>query len=243
MNDAVPADKADAGQTQGLPEGIALTALHPVFREQPHQILDALRAAAPVHRDVEFDRIFLTRYEDVRAIVNDRTLSVDPRKGCPAPHRPNFREMEDYEPSMLVLDDPDHKRLRSLVTQAFNARAVEAARPRIRAIAERLLDGIGGALSFDVIDVLASPLPTIVIAEMLGVDPGDQASFKRWSDALIQSFNPRLYARAGGGAGARQAKPEGLPWADRRAAAGRAHRRPDQRACQRRGSGRAADHA
>ncbi len=191
MNDAMPADKADGNQTQALPEGIALTALHPVFREQPHQILDALRAAAPVHRDVEFDRVFLTRYEDVRATVNDRTLSVDPRKGCPAPHRPNFREMEDYEPSMLVLDDPDHKRLRGLVTQAFNARAVEAARPRIRAIAEQLLDGIGGAATFDVIDVLASPLPTIVIAEMLGVDPGDQADFKRWSDALIQSFNPR----------------------------------------------------
>ena len=191
MNDAMPVNKADADQTQALATGIALTALDPVFREQPHRVLDALRTGAPVHRDVEFDRVFLTRYEDVRAVVNDRTLSVDPRKGCTAPHRPNFREMEDYEPSMLVLDDPDHKRLRGLVTQAFNARAVEAARPRIRAITERLLDAIGDAVAFDVIDVLASPLPTIVIAEMLGVDPGDQADFKRWSDALIQSFNPR----------------------------------------------------
>lgn len=191
MNDATPLDKTDANQTQELPTGIALTALHPVFRDQPHQLLDALRTACPVHRDTEFDRIFLTRYEDVRATVNDRTLSVDPRKGRPAPHRPNFREMEDYEPSMLVLDDPDHKRLRGLVTQAFNARAIEAARPRIRAITERLLDGIGNASTFNVMDVLASPLPTIVIAEMLGVDPGDQADFKRWSDALIQGFNPR----------------------------------------------------
>ncbi|WP_428487170.1 cytochrome P450 [Rhodopila sp.] len=168
-----------------------MTALDQGFREQPNQILDALRTACPVHRDAEFDRIFLTRYEDVRATVNDRTLSVDPRKGRPAPNRPNFREMEDYEPSMLVLDDPDHKRLRGLVTQAFNARAIESARPRIRVVTERLLDGIGDASAFDLVDVLASPLPTIVIAEMLGVDPGDQADFKRWSDGLIQGFNPR----------------------------------------------------
>ena len=40
-------------------------------------------------------------------------------------------------------------------------------------------------------EVLAAPLPTIVIAEMLGVDPGDQIDFKRWSDAFVQAFNPR----------------------------------------------------
>ena len=191
MSDTPPTDKTDPDPAAKLPTGVALTALNPIFRDDPHRILDALRAAEPVHRDIEFDRVFLTRYEDVRAIINDRTLSVDPRKGRLGETRPNFREMEDYEPSMLVLDDPDHKRLRGLVTQAFNARAIEAIRPRVRAITERLLDTVGSAPTFDLMEVLAAPLPTIVIAEMLGVDPGDQADFKRWSDALIQAFNPR----------------------------------------------------
>jgi cytochrome P450 len=187
----MPTDKSDAAAAQELPSGVALTALNPVFRDDPNRIFDALRAACPVHRDMEFDRAFLTRYEDVRATVNDRGLSVDPRKGRPGGNRPNFQDMEDYEPSMLVLDDPDHKRLRGLVTQAFNARAIEAMRPRIRAVAEELLDRIGDAPTFDLMAVLAAPLPTIVIAEMLGVNPADQASFKRWSDALVQTFNPR----------------------------------------------------
>ena len=77
-----------------------------------------------------------------------------------------------------------------LCPQAFNQRAVDAVRPRIRAIAKKLLDALTGKASFDVIADYAAPLPIIVIAEVLGVDAGDLAQFKRWSDALSQSFNP-----------------------------------------------------
>jgi len=93
-------------------------------------------------------------------------------------------------PSMLRLDDPDHKRLRGLVSQAFNQRAVDAFHPHIRAIADELLDVLTGRDFFDVIAEYAAPLPIIVIAEMLGVDAGDLAQFKRWSDAASQNFNP-----------------------------------------------------
>jgi hypothetical protein len=97
--------------------------------------------------------------------------------------------IEAFEPSMLSLDDPDHKRIRGLVSQAFNQRAVDAFRPRIRAIADELLDALTDRDAFDVIAEYAAPLPTIVIAEMLGVDPGDFVKFKRWSDARSQIFN------------------------------------------------------
>lgn len=185
---------ADETKRPELPTGLALTALHPIFRESPHTFLDALREAEPVHRDGQFDRVFLTRYEDVRAVTNDRSYSVDPRKSREGafsrimmrgtgPDRP-------YEPTMLHLDDPDHKRLRGLVSQAFNQRAIDATRPRVRAIAERLLDGLAARERFDVIAEYAAPLPIIVIAEMLGVDPADQPDFKRWSDGLQHAFNP-----------------------------------------------------
>jgi cytochrome P450 len=97
--------------------------------------------------------------------------------------------IEAFEPSMLSLDDPDHERIRGVVSQAFNQRAVDAFRPRIRAIAEELLDALSGRDTFDVIAEFAAPLPTIVIAEMLGVDAGEFAQFKRWSDARSQIFN------------------------------------------------------
>jgi len=164
-----------------------------VFRERPHDYLDRLRTEEPVHRDTEMRRLFLTRFEDVKAVMSNRSLSVDPRK---APGTALRRDMMGnvspaaLGPSMLRLDDPDHKRLRGLVSQAFNQRAVDAFRPRIRAIAEKLLDALTGQDSFDVIAEYAAPLPIIVIAEMLGVDAGDLVLFKRWSDARSQLFNP-----------------------------------------------------
>jgi cytochrome P450 len=177
---------------QPLPTGLQLTALDPVFRERPHEYLDRLRKEDPVHHDAELGRLFLTRFEDVRAVVSNRSLSVDTRKTPDTVQRRVV--MGDvspgvFEPSMLQLDDPDHKRLRGLVSQAFNQRSVDVLRPRIRVIADELLDAVSGRDSFDVIAEYASPLPIIVIAEMLGVDAGDLARFKRWSDARSQVFN------------------------------------------------------
>src|SRR6266436_289783 len=178
---------------QPLPTGLQLTAADPVFREHPHEYLDRLRTEDPVHRDAELGRLFLTRFEEVRAVVSNRALSVDPRKAPPNSYLRRIlaanEPIEAFEPSMLSLDDPDHKRTRGLVSQAFNQRAVDAFRPRIRAIAEKLLDALSGRDAFDVIAEYAAPLPTIVIAEMLGVDAGDFARFKRWSDARSQIFN------------------------------------------------------
>jgi cytochrome P450 len=174
-----------------LPTDLELTALDPIFREHPHDRLDRLRNEDPVYLEAALGRLFLTRFEDMRAVLADRSLSKDPRK-APDGIRALMGDvpLEAFEPSMLNLDDPDHKRLRGLVSQAFNQRSVDAWRPRIRAIAEALLDALADRGSFDVIAEFAAPLPIIVIAEMLGVDPGDMPQFKRWSDARAQIFNP-----------------------------------------------------
>jgi cytochrome P450 len=174
-----------------LPTGLQLTALDPIFREHPHDYLDRLRTEEPVHWDSTLRRLFLTRFEDVEAAPSNRSLSVDPRKAPDAKRRHAAPGDPPFRPSMSQLDEPDHKRLRGLVSQAFNQRSVDAWRPRIRAIAEALLDALAGRGPFDVIAEFAAPLPIIVIAEMLGVDPGDMRQFKRWSDARSHSLNPR----------------------------------------------------
>jgi cytochrome P450 len=184
---------------QRLPTGLQLTALDPVFREHPHDYLDRLRAEDPVHRDAELGRLFLTRFEDVREVVSNRSLSVDPRKAPPDSYhrRAVIGNMtsEAFKPTMLHLDDPGHKRIRALVTQAFNQRSVDAFRPRIREVARELLDALTRRDSFDVIAEYAALLPIIAIAEMLGVDPNDMEQFKQWSEALTQLFNPARTSR------------------------------------------------
>lgn len=197
-----------ARKETGLPTGMRLTALDEDYREHLYDVLDRLRAAAPVHPDSEIRRVVITRHDDVKAILKDRAMFVDPRTALPDDYVRFFvpdLETDTYEPSMLFLDDPDHRRLRGIVSQAFNPRSVEAMRPRIERIASGLLDAMKGKTAIDLIADYAAPLPTIVIAEMLGVEPERRAEFKRWSDEIVLAFDPLRSAETTGRINAAQA--------------------------------------
>lgn len=175
-----------------VPTGFEMTVIDETFRNCPHKRFDALREADPVHHDTALGRVLLTRAADVAAVLKDRSLSVDGRKAAPDSIVQRLLTLQDHEAprSMLVLDDPDHARLRRLVTQAFSARAIEAMRPEVARVADELLDAVAHETEFDLIENFASPLPIIVIAAMLGIDPADRADFRRWSKGLANVFTP-----------------------------------------------------
>jgi len=178
-----------------LPKGMQLTPFDPHFRDHPYDVLKSLRERAPVLHDDQFNRWYLTRFDDVRQVLRDKDLSADPRKANPASFVARIAAMggtlnSSAPSSMLFMDDPDHRRLRGLVNKAFTLKAVEALRPRVRDIATELLAPIDGA-EFDLMASFASVLPVIVIAEMLGIDPADRNSFRRWSEVSVAAFfNP-----------------------------------------------------
>jgi cytochrome P450 PksS len=89
--------------------------------------------------------------------------------------------------NMLDVDEPDHARLRGLVNKAFTPRFVEAMRGRIETLADELLDNVQGRDRFDLIREYALPIPTIVIAGMLGVPVEDRHRFSRWSGAIVSA--------------------------------------------------------
>jgi hypothetical protein len=187
-DDATTSDKP-------IPTGLQLLALDPTFQRDPYPVFDELRERDPVHHDEVLQRYVLTRHDDVAAVLKDRGLSVDPRNAARGTFEQMFAtRMEDRERpmSMLFSDPPYHTRLRGLVSKAFSARAIEEMRPRIQEIVDELLDAVEGRERFDLIAAFAGPLPTIVIAEMLGVDPADRDDFKRWSDDGVLGFDPTL---------------------------------------------------
>lgn len=177
-----------------VPTGVQLTTLDERFREDPYPVLDELRERDPVHKDEVLHRYVLTRHDDVKAVVHDRSLSVDPFNANPGTFEEMFLrgQAEETPRSMLFSDPPYHTRLRGLVSKAFSAKAVEAMAPRIQQIVDSLLDAVDGQPSFDLVSSFSAPLPTIVIAEMLGVDPQDRYDFKRWSDDGVLGFNPLI---------------------------------------------------
>jgi cytochrome P450 len=91
--------------------------------------------------------------------------------------------------NFVRMDPPQHRKLRTLVSQAFTPRVVAGLEPRIAELTTELLDRAGER--FDLIDALAYPLPVIVIAELLGIPTSDQRLFRSWADVLLsQEVDP-----------------------------------------------------
>ncbi|WP_420607232.1 cytochrome P450 [Novosphingopyxis sp.] len=177
--------------TTTLPTGYALSAIDPVYRETPWVTLDRLRAAEPVHHDRQLGRYFVTGGPEVERLVKDRDLVVDPAKANEGTFTKTLYGANSRELSLLMLDDPDHARQRRLVLKAFNKRSVDALTPRIESIASDLADDIAAEDgAFDFVAVFGSPLPTTVMAELLGIDAADRKDFRRWSLGAMQALNP-----------------------------------------------------
>ncbi len=176
-----------------LPTGVQLTPLDETFKQNPYPLFDRLRQECPVHHDHEFGRYFVTDHDSVKEMLRDRDLWTDPRKANPGTFHREFlanNMREDDQPSMLLMDEPDHRRLRSLVSASFTPAAVERWRPRTKEVVQRVLDDIDSD-EFDLIKDFAGPIPTVVIAELLGIDPAMHGKFKQWSDtSVVASFNP-----------------------------------------------------
>jgi cytochrome P450 len=183
----------NANDEPALPQGVELTAIDERFREDPYPILKSLRERAPVHHDSVMNRYICTRHDDVKAILHDKEFHTDPRNANPGSFsreviggRLGFGET----PDMLLMDEPDHRRLRALVSGPFKQKSVERWRGVIRRIVDDALDAIAED-EFDLIARFAAPVPTVVIARMLGVDPDLYEKFHTWSDQVVQvGFNP-----------------------------------------------------
>ncbi len=88
-------------------------------------------------------------------------------------------------PWLLDMNPPAHTRLRKLANKGFLKRRIRALEPHVKAIATRLVGDLRERSETDLVASFSGPLPTIVIAEMLGVDPGRRADFKNWSDDVV----------------------------------------------------------
>jgi cytochrome P450 PksS len=172
----------------------AVNLASPEFKANPFSFYAALRAETPIYRTLLPTREpawLITRYEDAVAVLKDDRFVKDAANALtPAElaRQPWFRRhFKLLQRQMLSTDAPDHTRLRALVSQAFTPRLVEQMRDRIQALTDQLLDPIQAQGRFDLIRDFALPLPSIVIAELLGVPAADRHAFHRWSNALMSA--------------------------------------------------------
>jgi cytochrome P450 len=86
--------------------------------------------------------------------------------------------------TMLTTDPPDHERLRRVVNRAFTPSSISDLEPRVREITRQLLEPLAMGEPFDVVADFAAQLPTIVIAELLGIPAEDGEKFRRWTEVV-----------------------------------------------------------
>jgi cytochrome P450 len=153
----------------------------------PYEVYERLRTAAPVHPIRGTDGLpawLVTRYDDVRAALNDPRLSLD-KKHAREGHYRGLSLPPALDANLLNMDPPDHTRLRRLVGRAFTPRRTEALRAPIRATADRLLDALGPDGTADLVSAYAAPLPITVICELLGIPRSHRRDFRAWTDTLV----------------------------------------------------------
>ncbi len=156
-----------------------------------------LRRKYPVWRDDSSGCFVLTRHDDVRTLLADRSLLKDPAKGDP--ESPMTKALQSGQPegltyrtagdSILNMDDPGHSRIRTPLAKAFYKR-VAVARGLIEETVGRILDELDGRTQFDAIAEFCIPVPIDVIARILGADPSMRGSFRSWSVDVFEAHNP-----------------------------------------------------
>src|SRR5262245_55345056 len=163
-----------------------------VFKQNPFPTLAKMRELGPLIRVrfPFFGNVWLaTTYEAVNELLRDherfgQNPSAAGNVWMPRVMRWLPRTLKPLTTHMLLRDPPDHRRLRSLVDQAFQRQSVEALRPRLQALADEALDQLAeqAARSPDGVDLLAHfarPFPLSVICELLGLPPEDRPKFTR----------------------------------------------------------------
>ncbi|MFD8418038.1 cytochrome P450 [Streptomyces sp. NPDC059466] len=137
----------------------------------------------------------VTGYEEVRAVLADPRFSADART-------PGFpflsagqRELATAKPSFIRMDDPEHARLRRMVTKDFLVKRIEELRPGIQDIVDGAVDRMtDGRTSADLVADFALPIPSLVICLMLGVPYEDHDLFQSLSRTLLDNRTTRKRA-------------------------------------------------
>jgi len=188
----------------GMIEIAAPDLASPTFKANPHPFYACLREESPVWRTTLPDKRtawLVTRYEDVAGVLKDNSFAKDPlnaqdpEQRARGPWVPGF--LKPLEKNMLDLDDPDHRRLRTLVSKAFTPRLIERLRGRVEAICQELLDAMERKKGrVELVRDYALPLPATVIAELLGIPADDHQKFHRWSNRIVSVSSARDFWRA-----------------------------------------------
>ena len=159
------------------------------YAGDPYPAYRELRAMSPVCWNDVTKFWALLKYEDVRYVSSNPAL-FSSAKGItiPDPEMPSPVQ----EGNLIFSDPPRHRQLRKLINAGFTRRQVAHLEPKIREIVRGILDGLEPGSLHEFAEEIAAPLPTRLIAELIGAPPDDWEQFRAWSDAATGTADPEI---------------------------------------------------
>jgi cytochrome P450 len=177
---------------------VILDPVDPDFYNNPYPAYHAIRAEVPIFKWEHYGMWCFARHEDVNALLRDRRfgrqiLHVATREELGWPGTPEhlkaFYAFEEH--SLLELEPPVHTRLRSLINRSFLSRQVEKLRPAIMSLSNGLIDRFEAQGEADLLTSFATPIPVIVICDMLGVPTDMAQQLLSWSHDMVAMYQAR----------------------------------------------------
>jgi cytochrome P450 len=150
------------------------------FFNDPFDMYRRMREDAPLYYNDELDFFALTRHDDVSAALKDHDAFSSSR-GC------DLAMVQGDEPpqkSIIFMDPPDHRHMRSLLNKAFTPRAIQAQKDTVIEQIDHYLGRIDSD-EFDVVQDFSGPFPVEVITRMAGVDPEYRQQVRHWIDTSL----------------------------------------------------------
>ncbi len=173
-------------------EPVVFDPFSPTYFNDPYDLYRRLRDEAPVHFNPSYGFWALALNEDVSAAHKDwqtfssthgvdlATLRLDP-------------ELIRAYRSIIMMDPPDHDRMRGLFSRVFTPRAMLAMEPMIREVISGFADGLLGRDTFDGVDDFSALFPVEIISRILGVPEADRQQIRHWLDLSLHREAGEMY--------------------------------------------------
>ena len=151
------------------------------YFDNPYEIYQRMRDEAPIYYDEDEDFYALTRHADVAAGFKDHE-SFSSAYGCDLAM---VRSKDVPQKSIIFMDPPDHRHMRSLLNKAFTPRAIQSQRETVTELVEQYL-AMADPDNFDVVQDFSGPFPVEVITRMAGVPEDFRQQVRHWIDTSLE---------------------------------------------------------
>ncbi|MBP2472970.1 P450-derived glycosyltransferase activator [Crossiella equi] len=155
--------------------------------EDPYPLYEDIRAQAPVVRSRIGIHASASYAVAARVLRDDRFGMRDPH--APELVRPGTEPVHPIEDSFLMMDPPEHTRLRRLAAPYFTARAVQRRADLVEQVVRTCLDEFGDTERVDLVPMFANRVPVQVICDLLGVPEPEHERFRGWANRIAPAFD------------------------------------------------------